>query len=123
KLVYLAHGLIEDGGDDAAVGMTRRALIPARQLELAPGAPMRFIEEEFETHAIGIGRATGKATIHRHDELFGTVSVGARLFGHVESNDSKAIFQKPTSAMAECRTPESLQADVGHRQGAPATHV
>ena len=54
--------------------VSRRALIFARQLELAPGSMVTFVEEEFQPHALRIVFAAGKAVIFGKGNVFGVVS-------------------------------------------------
>src|SRR5205823_6652367 len=63
QFVHLAHGLIQNRGDDSAMGVSRRSLIAARQAKAAPGAALGFVKIKFKMHALRIGRPTGKAAI------------------------------------------------------------
>lgn len=44
EFVHLAHGFVQDGSDDAAVRVARRASVFARQLEMANGLPRFFVQ-------------------------------------------------------------------------------
>lgn len=63
KLVYLAHGLVKDGGDNSAVRVPRRPRVPARQFEMANGFPRIFIQRELQTHAMGIVMPAAEAVV------------------------------------------------------------
>ncbi len=63
ELVYLAHGFIQDGGDDAAMRMAGRTLIAARQPEFAGGAAGFFLQIEPQPHSIGIVLTAAKAMV------------------------------------------------------------
>ena len=83
QLVDFAHGFIENGGDDAAVSVSRRPLIAARQAKAAPGAALGFVEIKFEVHALRIGRAAGKAAVGKGGSFDG-MSARVNLFGHCD---------------------------------------
>ncbi len=52
EFVELAHGVVEDGGDDAAVAVSGRAGVAFAQAEIADEA-VPFLSE-FQVHALGI---------------------------------------------------------------------
>jgi hypothetical protein len=83
ELVDFAHGLIQDRGDYAAVGMSGRPLIAARQLELADSLAGLLIDIEFQPHALGIIFAASKAVVLWGFEFqVRRVSMGWLVFCH-----------------------------------------
>jgi len=44
EFIHLAHGFVQDGGDNAAVRVARRSGVFTRQLEMANGLAGSFIE-------------------------------------------------------------------------------
>ena len=63
EFVYLAHGIVEDGGNDAAVAMAGRSGVALAEAETADEGLAFVVEEEFQAHAIGIVLAAGEAVI------------------------------------------------------------
>jgi hypothetical protein len=47
KLIYFAHGIVEDAGDDAAVGMAGRSGVALAQEKVADEGLAFFVEDEF----------------------------------------------------------------------------
>ena len=82
ELVYLAHGVVEDGGDDAAMAMAGRAGVALAEAEFADEGLARFVEGEFQAHAVGIILATGEAVILLQLDVAGVVAVELGLSGH-----------------------------------------
>ena len=80
QLVDLAHGVVEDGGDDAAVAVAGRSGVAFAQAEFADEGLALFVEGEFEAHAVGIVRAAGEAVVLLQFEVAGVVAVD--LAGH-----------------------------------------
>src|SRR4051812_35942120 len=80
QFVHFAHGFVQNGGDDAAMGVSRRSLIAARQAKAAPGAALGFVKIKFKMHALRIGRPTSKAAIG-YSSLDG-VSARMNFLGH-----------------------------------------
>ena len=84
ELVYLAHGFIQDGGDNAAMRVARRAGIFARQLEMANGLARFFVQRELQPHALRIVMAAAKAMVlARLGFALDCVSVGDFAFCHL----------------------------------------
>ena len=84
KLVYLAHGFIQDGGDNAPMRVARRPGIFARQLEMANGLPGFSVQREFQPHALGIVMPAGKAVVlARLGRTLDSVSVRDFALGHL----------------------------------------
>ena len=54
KLVHLAHGVVEDGGDDAAVAVSGRSGVALAEAEFADEDLAFFVEGEFQGHAAGL---------------------------------------------------------------------
>jgi len=47
ELVDLAHGVVEDGGDDAAVAVAGRSGVALAEAEVADESSAFFVEDEF----------------------------------------------------------------------------
>src|SRR5215471_2650404 len=63
EFVHLTHGFVEDGGNDAAVRVSGRALISFGEFEFANSAPGFFITVKLELHPRGIVFSAGEAVI------------------------------------------------------------
>jgi hypothetical protein len=63
EFVYLAHGIVEDGSDDATVAMSGRSGVAFAQTEVAHEAFPRFVINKFQVHAVGIVHPAGKAVV------------------------------------------------------------
>ena len=61
QLVDLAHGVVEDGGDDAAMAVSGRAGVTSAESEFADEA-VSFLGE-FQAHALGIVGTAGEAEV------------------------------------------------------------
>src|SRR5437868_10298990 len=70
QLIDLAHGLIEDGRDDASMGMPRRPLEAQRQTKAAERASARLVEVEFQVHALRIVGPASKTVILVDADVF-----------------------------------------------------
>jgi hypothetical protein len=84
KLVHLAHRVIENGSDNAAVAVPRRTGVALAEAEAADEGLAFFVEREFQTHAIGIVLPAGEAVVLLHLGVFGVVAVNlaGTLAGH-----------------------------------------
>ena len=80
EFVHFAHGFIEDGGDDAAVAVSGRALVALRKLEAADGFVV--FEDELEVHAVGIVGAAAEAFVFGEDGGGIYVAISARGGAH-----------------------------------------
>jgi hypothetical protein len=80
EFIYLAHGVVEDAGDDAAVAMAGRSGIALAEAEAADKGLAGFVEGELETHAAGIVHAADKAIVFLELHVAGFVALG--LAGH-----------------------------------------
>ena len=80
ELVYLAHGVVEDAGDDAAVAVAGRSGVALAQAELADEGLAGFVEDELQAHAFGIVLAADEAVVLLHFDVAGVVALG--LGGH-----------------------------------------
>jgi hypothetical protein len=78
KLVYFAHGVVEDAGDDATVGVAGRSGVALAQAKLADEGLALFVEDEFEAHAIGIVHAADEAVVLLHFCVAGVMALGLR---------------------------------------------
>ena len=81
QLVYLAHGVVEDAGDDAAVAVAGRTGVAAAQAEFADKCLALFVKDELEAHAVRIVHAADEAVVLLHFHVAGIVALGLR-FGH-----------------------------------------
>ena len=83
ELVYFAHGVVEDAGDDAAVGVAGRSGVALAEAEFTDESLALFIEEEFQAHAVGIVLSADEAVVLLHFGVAGVVALGLRLQWHV----------------------------------------
>jgi hypothetical protein len=83
KLVYLAHGVVEDTGDDAAVAVAGRSGVALAQAEAADESLAGFVEDELEAHAFGIVHAADEAVVLLHFDVAGVVALGLRWHGMI----------------------------------------
>lgn len=63
QLVYLAHCLVKDGGDDAPMGVRRRANKAPLQTKATDKALLRFVEDEFQPQSGFAVRTATKAPV------------------------------------------------------------
>jgi hypothetical protein len=82
KLVYFAHRIVEDAGDDAAVGVARRSGVALAEAKLADEGLAGFVEDELQAHAVGIVHATDEAVVFLHFCVRGVVAVDLGLAWH-----------------------------------------
>ena len=80
EFIYLAHGIVEDAGDDAAVAVAGRSGVALAETEIADEGLAGFVEDEFQAHAIGIVLAADEAVVLLHLVVAGFVALG--LGGH-----------------------------------------
>src|SRR4029077_21211621 len=73
QLVHLAHGLVEDGRDDAAVAVSRRPGIAFAQAEAAHEASARLVIVKLEAHTVGVVLAAGETIIPLQLDVTGIV--------------------------------------------------
>ena len=82
EFVYFAHGVVEDGGDDAAVGVAGRSGVALAEAEVADESLAGFVEEEFEAHAVRIVLSADEAVVLLHFYVAGVVALWLRLRLH-----------------------------------------
>src|SRR5580698_5831433 len=63
QFIDLAHSVVEDGGDDAAVAVAGRSAIALGQAKAADKGLPGFIQRKLEVHTVRIVRAAGEAII------------------------------------------------------------
>src|SRR5713101_8306363 len=80
--VYLAHGLIENSGDDASMRVSGRAGVALAQLETADEAVAIFVITKLQAHALGIVFAASKAIILLQADIAGIVSMAVGFLLH-----------------------------------------
>ena len=78
QLIDLAHGVVEDAGDDAAVAVAGRSGIAVAEPEVADEGLTGLIEDELEVHALGIVWAADEAVVLWCFVVTGFVALGAR---------------------------------------------
>lgn len=64
--VELAHGLVEQGGDDASMNVAGRAFVKLRELDVSGGggdAGVRCVDGEVEVESLRVGRAAAEAVV------------------------------------------------------------
>ena len=76
ELVYLAHGVVEDAGDDAAVAVAWGSGVALAEAEAADEGLAGFVEREFQAHAFGIVHAADEAVVFLHFDVAGVVAMG-----------------------------------------------
>jgi hypothetical protein len=91
EFVYLAHGVIEDGGDDAAVAVAGRAGVALAEAELADEGLAGFVEGEFQPHAVGIVLAASEAVVFLQLDVAGVVALALGFAGHDEDFNLRAF--------------------------------
>ena len=82
KFVYFAHGVVEDAGDDAAVGVAGRSGVAFAEAKAADESLALLVEDEFEAHAVGIVLSADEAVVFLHLHIAGIVALGLRLRWH-----------------------------------------
>ncbi len=80
--VHLAHGFVEDGGDDAAVGVSGRAGVALAESEAADEAIALFVVGEAQAHAVGIVFAADETEILVRAQEAGAVARSGGFLGH-----------------------------------------
>jgi len=82
KLVYFAHGIVEDAGYDAAVSVAGRSGVALAEAEFADESLALLVEDEFQAHAVGIVLSADEAVVLLHFGVAGVVALGLRLRWH-----------------------------------------
>lgn len=80
ELVYFAHGVVEDAGDNSAVAMAGRAGVAVGEAEVADEGLALLVEDEFQAHAFFVILAADEAIVLLHFVVAGFVALG--LGGH-----------------------------------------
>jgi hypothetical protein len=83
ELVDLAHGVVEDAGDDAAVAVAGRSGVALAEAEAADEGLAGFVEDEFEAHAVGVVHAADEAVVLLQLHEAGVVAVGLGWHGGI----------------------------------------
>lgn len=63
EFVQLAHRIIENGGDDSPVAVTRRAGVALAEPEMANEVAMFWFQREFQMHPVRIIFSTREAEV------------------------------------------------------------
>ena len=82
EFIHFAHGVVEDGGDDAAVAVAGRSGVAVAQAKAADEGLAFFVEEEFEAHAVRIVLAADEAVVLLHLHVARVVALGLELRWH-----------------------------------------
>jgi hypothetical protein len=82
ELVYFAHRVVEDAGDDAAVGVARRSGVALAEAKLADEGLAGLVEDELQAHPVGIVHAADEAIVFLHFCVRGVVAVDLGLAWH-----------------------------------------
>jgi hypothetical protein len=87
EFVDLAHGVVEDTGDDASVAVAGRSGIAFAEAEFADEGLTGFVKNEFEAHAIRIILAADEAVIFLQLEVAGVVALRLRWHAKILKDD------------------------------------
>jgi len=87
EFVDLAHGVVEDGGDDASVAVAGRSGVAFAEAEMADESLAFFVEDEFEAHAFGVIHAADEAVVFLELHVVGFVALGLAGHGGILSRD------------------------------------
>ena len=96
ELVYLAHGIVEDGGDDPAMAMAGRSRITLAETKAAYEGLALFVEREFQAHTVRIVLSASKAVVFLQFDVGGFVAVN--LPRHGEFYRGEAISTQRTES-------------------------
>ena len=91
ELVYFAHRVVEDAGDDAAVGVARRSGVALAEAKLADEGLTGFVEDELQAHAVGIVHAADEAIVLLHFCVGGVVAVDLGLAWHGDDSNLTGV--------------------------------
>lgn len=83
EFVDLAHGVVEDGGDDAAVAVAGRSGVAFAEAEVADEGLAGFVEDEFQAHASGVIHAADEAVVFLELHVLGFVTLGLGRHGGI----------------------------------------
>ena len=78
EFVDLAHGVVEDAGDNAAVAVAGRSGVALAQAEAADEGLAFFVEDEFEAHAFRVALSADEAVVFLGFVIAGFVAVHFR---------------------------------------------
>jgi len=106
QLVYFAHSIVEDAGDDASVAVAWRSGVTLAEAEVADEGSAFFIENEFEAHAVGIVHAADEAVVLLHLHVASVVALGAR--GHEGILPEGLVRQRARSVSVDPQCRNSL---------------
>jgi hypothetical protein len=105
QLVYLAHGVVEDAGDDAAVGVAGRAGVTAAEAEAADEGLAGFVEDELQAHALGIVHAADEAVVLLHFDVAGVVALGLAGHGMILTDERRILIPTRLRAVGYFEVP------------------
>src|SRR5580693_4384273 len=92
ELVYLAHGVVEDAGDDAAVAVAGGSAVALAEAEAADEGLAGFVENEFKVHAFGVIRAADEAVVLLHFDVAGVVALGLGWHRRILTCEGEVCF-------------------------------
>jgi len=75
QLVYLTHGVVENGGDDSSVAVAWRTGVAFAESEAADRHLAVLVEGKFQAHAVGIVQAANEAVILMHADVARVVAL------------------------------------------------
>jgi len=102
ELVDLAHGVVEDAGDDAAVAMAGRSGVALAEAEAADEGLAFFVEDELEAHAVRVVHAADEAVVLLQLHEAGVVAVGLGWHGGILTCEaSLACFYKASPSRSK----------------------
>ena len=82
QLVYLTHGVVENGGDDSSVAVAWRTGVTLAESEAADRHLAVLVEGKFKAHAVGIVQAASEAVILLRADVARVVAVIGWLSWH-----------------------------------------
>ena len=82
KLVQLAHGIVEDGGNNSAMAVPRGSGVALAKAEMRNEVITLAIKRELQVHAIRIVFAAGEAQVLLSGMRFSAVTGYIALSGH-----------------------------------------
>lgn len=85
EFVDLAHGVVENRGDDASMTVAGRAGVASAEIEVADEDVAIFIEREDKMHSVGVVGAAHEAGVGGKLEVFGFVAMGLAEHGGILS--------------------------------------
>jgi hypothetical protein len=108
QLVYLTHGVVENGGDDSSVAVAWRTGVAFAKSEAADRHLAVLVEGKFKAHAVGIVHAASEAVILLHAYVASVVAVTGRLSWHAFDSIARCMRLLRLEGVARGFSPSSL---------------